>query len=443
MLKRSLDFFELFIKYPSTYPLFLRKEYDALWPVLNFLASHYRKWVLPKKKFIVIVGSLGKTSTRHALRKIFLLDKKKQSFSNYGSCLAENVLRSSPFDPYDVIEVGVDRVGEMAPYAKLLRPDIVVVTSIKSDHHLAFPTLEITRKEKVEMLKALPPHGIAILNGDDPNVLWMRQHTKARIMTFGFQEHNDFQAQVVTSHKSSGTQFILRANNQTHQLKIPFLGDHRIYAILGAVACACIEGKPVEEISKHLPYLEQQDSRLEVSHLESGAVVIDDSSKGGWETYESALSTLAQYPGKRKIAILGNVSEVSIKPGPLYRKLGELAAGAASQLTLIGDDNLKKVKAEAKRRGMPPENIVFGSRISDAVDALKKLSPLGKGDVILVKGRGRNRFSRIALWLEGADLVCDVKRCNIKTENCRPCPFVGKDVTEVNNTFIQDLIQEP
>ena len=61
---------------------------------------------------------------------------------------------------------------------RLLRPDVVVVTSIANEHNRSIGSLEDIRKEKSEMLLGLKPEGLAVLNGDDENVLWMKSRTK-------------------------------------------------------------------------------------------------------------------------------------------------------------------------------------------------------------------------------------------------------------------------
>ena len=56
----------------------------------------------------------------------------------------------------------------MEQYARLVRPDVTVVTSIGSEHHGSLGSLEVTREEKARMISAMPASGIAVLNGDDP-----------------------------------------------------------------------------------------------------------------------------------------------------------------------------------------------------------------------------------------------------------------------------------
>src|SRR6185295_7887271 len=137
------------------------------------LARFYRQTFLRPTRIVVVVGSLGKTTTKRALDAALDCPDRDFAFSNYGSSLAGNLLRVRRGDPHAVLEVGVGGPGPMAPYARMIRPNVVVVTSIKSEHNRSFPTLEETRAEKVKMVQALPPKGVALLNGDDPHVRWM------------------------------------------------------------------------------------------------------------------------------------------------------------------------------------------------------------------------------------------------------------------------------
>jgi len=158
MIKKAIDYIQLYFQFPSTKKVFLRHQYDFFYPVLNAGAYFYRRTMIPKKKFIAVIGSLGKTTTMRALRTAFHMMDRKQSWSNYGSCLAENILRSRKKDPYDVFEVGIDRFGEMASYARLINPDIVVVTSIKSEHNRTFQDLNGFRNFLADINDIFPFH---------------------------------------------------------------------------------------------------------------------------------------------------------------------------------------------------------------------------------------------------------------------------------------------
>jgi UDP-N-acetylmuramoyl-tripeptide--D-alanyl-D-alanine ligase len=101
----------------------------------------------------------------------------------------------------------------------MIRPNVVVVTCIGSEHNRSFKTLEATRKEKSEMVAILPPTGLAVLNGDDPNVMWMRSRTSARIITYGFGKSNDVRAEDVSHDWPRGMRFTLQTADMTRVVR--------------------------------------------------------------------------------------------------------------------------------------------------------------------------------------------------------------------------------
>jgi len=83
----------------------------------------------------------------------------------HGRSLALAVLRIRPDDRHTVIEVGIEGSGQMTNYARMIHPNMTVVTSIGSEHNRSLRTLEETRKEKSEMLRMLPPSDLPSLTG--------------------------------------------------------------------------------------------------------------------------------------------------------------------------------------------------------------------------------------------------------------------------------------
>ncbi|MCK4513568.1 hypothetical protein KAW64_17590, partial [bacterium] len=129
---------------------------------------------------IAVVGSYGKTTTTRAVMAALGLPAERHVGRNAGASLLVGLLRGGLRAAYRVIEVGIAAPGDMVRAASRVRPDMVVVTCIDSEHHLSFGTLERTRQEKAAMLRILSEDGLAVLNGDDPNVLWMGGETAAR-----------------------------------------------------------------------------------------------------------------------------------------------------------------------------------------------------------------------------------------------------------------------
>ena len=80
----------------------------------------------------------------------------------------------------------------MRIYASDTRPDVVVVTTIATDHWPTLHTLERTRDEKADILRALSSSGLAVMNADDPNVRWMASQARARVVWFGTSKDAEF-----------------------------------------------------------------------------------------------------------------------------------------------------------------------------------------------------------------------------------------------------------
>ena len=396
------------------------KLFMNAWPVLRHLAKLYRAVALKRTCFVAVIGSQGKTTTSRAIAAALGLPEYPGREWNDFSYVALAMMRVRPSHDYAVIEVGIGGKGQMRTYAKIIRPDITVVTSISSEHNRSFGNLGVTRTEKVEMVRALAPSGIAVLNGDDQNVLWMKEQTGARIITYGFSETNDIRATDVALDWLEGTRFRLHVNGMIKDVRTRLIGRTYVYPILAAVAVGCAAGFSLETILTALKDLQPTPGRLEPVRLPSGAILLRDEYKSSLETIDVALDVLAEIPARRKIVILGNVSEAPGSLRPICRRLGGRIAAVATQAVFCGTAG-QAYAAGAARKGMPREAM---TKASDLKKVLAAIPPdLGKGDVILVKGRNDQRLARISLALMGRKVQCDIPTCfafnMVKCDRCK------------------------
>lgn len=138
-----------------------------MWPLLRPMAKIYRMTAARRPRIVAVVGSLGKTTAARAVSAALGLPVHPRIGHNAFSSVARALFRVRPWDDRGVIEVGIARRGDMRRYAKTIRPDITVVTSIASEHMRTFGDLSVTRAEKVEMVSVLTSSGKAVLNGED------------------------------------------------------------------------------------------------------------------------------------------------------------------------------------------------------------------------------------------------------------------------------------
>jgi UDP-N-acetylmuramoyl-tripeptide--D-alanyl-D-alanine ligase len=395
------------------------------YPLLARLGRAYRRSLVRRTRLVAVVGSFGKTTTTAALRAALALPPHQHGRGNSGSSLPLNLLSVRPGDRHAVLEVGIDGPGQMAPYRRLLQPDVVVVTSIGSEHRSSLGSLQTTRQEKAEMLRALPPSGLAVLNGDDPNVRWMAGQTRARLITCGLGPDNEVRATDLQLDWPHGQRFTLRAAGQAYPLRIRLLGQHQLFSILAAAAVALAERLPPERFLPALAALPPTSGRLSPLALPNGAWLLRDDIKSSLETIDAALDLLAEIPASRKTVVIGDVSEPPGSQGPIYRRLGERLAGIADRVIVVGDQH-QRYASGAVRAGLSRQAIVKAGH-----DPLLAASLAGQalrpGDLVFVKGRDVQRLERVALALAGRPVRCALPICRLPQQlSCADCAMLER-----------------
>jgi UDP-N-acetylmuramyl pentapeptide synthase len=395
-----------------------------LWPLLSRAARLYRRTVVRHTRVIAVAGSFGKSTTTRAVTAALGAPLHRATLFNSWQWIAFAVLRIRPGQRYAVIETGISDRGQMKGYARTVRPDLVVMTAVGSEHHRSLGTLEVTRAEKSWMLQVLPASGAAVLNGDDPNVMWMKEKTRARTVTFGFGDACDVRAADVRLDWPRGTRFHLSAFGEERDVTVRLIGRHMIYPVLAAIAVAGLEGFALDQTLARLRDLPPTRGRMDPVALPNGVTVLRDDFKSSLETVHTALDVLAQVPRARRIALLGAVSEPPGIQRQVYQALGERVAGIASHLVVFNHE-FAPYWSGARRAGMPKTSVVNAGRtVQDAAAALTQL--LLPGDVLLIKGRAPEKLDRVRLILEGRKVRCDIRYCSFRTLDCVDCPMLER-----------------
>lgn len=397
--------------------------YFKAWPLMSMAAAVHRRTLSRHVRIVTVVGSFGKTTTARAVAAALGAEDRLLIEFNWWSYLAGGVLRLRPRDRWAVMEVAIGDTGQMAQYAWMLRPDVAVVTSIGTEHRRSLPTLEITRQEKSEIVAALPPSGLAVLNGDDPHVLWMARRSRAPVVTFGFGEANEVRATDVQVDGAHGTRFTLHVAGRRAEMTTRLVGHHSVRAILAAVAAAHSQGL---ELGRALPALETlpaSPGRMQIAALPGGVSVLLDDYKSQRETIESALDALASETARRRIAVLGEVEEPGRPQGADYRRIGARLPKVTDAAVFVGRQGPLYAKSAA-RAGMAKSAMhCVGPNVARAAEALRDL--VRPGDVVLIKGRSTQKMQRIHLALAGRRVRCDIELCRAPNR-CADCAMLER-----------------
>ena len=147
-----------------------------------------------------ITGSIAKTSTKEQVAEVLAARwtvLRNDGNENNEVGLPLTLLRLGPEHDAAVLEMGMYVAGDIAVLAALARPSIGVVTAVRATHLERAGSLDAIERGKRELVEALPRHGTAVLNADDPRVNRMREYTEAHVLRYGFAHAVDVAAEEV------------------------------------------------------------------------------------------------------------------------------------------------------------------------------------------------------------------------------------------------------
>ena len=364
----------------------------------RYILRHYGTSV------IGVTGSTGKTSTKEAIAQ--LLGEDETLFKNpgnwngrYGLPLALGQLSAS--HRRAVLEMASDSLGEIADLAALAPPRLAVVTTVQPAHLDTFGNLDGVAAEKSALVNALPPDGLALLNGDDPRVAAMAAQSQAPVWRYGLGDDLPIRASEI-SLSTAGMAFTLHlappvvAERRSLRCTTPLLGRHLLYPILAAVGVALHAAIHLDEIVERIAALRRLAGRLTLLDAVNGAMLLDDSYNASPAAVLAALETLAELPCRRRVAVLGEMAELGQASDAAHAEVGRRAAQSVDQLVTKGA-GAQRIAQAALAAGMATTAVTTAHTAEDAARAV--LREIGEGDLVLLKGGMVARLEQVALLL--------------------------------------------
>ena len=372
---------------------------------LQTLATAVRKmW---GKTAIGITGSMGKTTTKEAMAHLlairYRVHRTKGNFNNHFG-LPLGLLTLEPEYDLAVVEMGMSHIGEIAALAHIALPNEGVVTNVAPVHLESFDSIAGIARAKYELIGALPHGGTAVLNADDEYVSQFGRDFKGKVVLFGLKPNGhvpaDVRAENIEILGPEGTRFDLVSREVRQAVQSPLLGRHNVYNVLAAAAIALEHGITPSEIAAALPSLQAADKRGQVVQL-GNITVLYDCYNSSPKALMAAVDTLGAMPGRRRIAVAGEMLELGTAGEELHRECGRYMAEAhgsqsGSKLDfLLGVRGLAEPMVEAARdAGMQAE---FVATPEEAGEWLAREAR--DGDVVLLKAsRGVKLEKALETW---------------------------------------------
>ena len=281
-------------------------------------------------KLVAITGSVGKTSSKNMLKTILALQGKTHaspaSFNNYlGVPLT---LANLPIDAtYAVVEIGMNKPGEIEPLARMTAADVVLITAIGKAHLEAFGDIAGIAHEKAQIVKGLKSTGIAVLNADTPGYEILKKQTiknGSQFISFGGKDSN---LRAKKMQKLNGRIKVhCQFNNRDLDFIVGSSGFHFAENSLGVLLCVDCLGANIEKASQDLAKWEPSSGRgsFEKILLPSGNIfLIDDAFNANPSSMKSALQLLTQRTlnCSRRVAFLGDMLELGENEVMLHEEI--------------------------------------------------------------------------------------------------------------------------
>lgn len=300
------------------------------------------------------------------------------------------IIKSKRYPKILILEYGADRPGDILRLMHIARPDVSIVTAVgDTPAHVEFyANSEAVAREKGRLIERLLPGQFAILNYDDNMVDSLRDRTRSRVMTYGFESGADLRIvrleYRIAESIPTGISFKFEYEGSSVPVRIDgVLGRSSAYAAAAAACVGLIFDMNLVTISEALADYVPAPSRMELLPGIKRTLVIDDSYNASPLSMRSALGTLRELSAPRKIAILGDMLEIGKYTIEAHESIGRVAAEAADALITVGP-RAKFIAEAAREAGMRKENIHSFDTAEEAVQPLTH--SMSKGDLVLVKG---------------------------------------------------------
>ncbi len=366
----------------------------AAWRRLQ-LAPLYRKLLMQRVVFIGVTGSCGKTTTKDLIAAV--LTTRLSGHSTPGNdkvspYLERTIVRTRPWDDFCLVEMAIARRSKLVfdDTLHLIRPQIGVVTVIGTDHLSIYHSAEGVAAQKRRLIECLPADGTAVLNADDPLVLDMQRHTRARVITYGVAADALLRAENVRARWPERLSFTLHHEGRTLEVRTQLCGTYLVHGVLAALAVGLSMGIPLEEAVQAVATVPPFDRRLNPFAHPDGYTIIRDDFKASLWSIPAALQFMKEARAQRKVIVLGTISDFPGNSNPTYIAVARQALEVADRVIFVGNNSAKCLKARRHERDDALK--AFYSAEAAAEDLHDWLRP---GDLVLVKGSPIDRLESI------------------------------------------------
>ena len=353
---------------------------------------------------VAVGGSNGKTTAKEMTAAI--LARRGACMATHGNLnnhigVPVTLMRLESAHRSAVIEMGANRIGDVAELVRLTRPTVGLITNAGAEHLEGFGNLDGVAQGEGEMVAGLDSNAAAIINADDAYAGYWRKLAAAarlgapRIITFGVHCAADFMATNPIQAIERGefaTRFTLKCPLGERAIMLKAGGAHNISNALGAASAASAAGASLDDIAAGLADFRAVSGRLQLKPGLRDSWIIDDSYNANPSSVRAGLEVLRSLSGTTWL-VLADMAELGEHTSNSHAHMGSYAR----------DCGVKRLFALGPQSSRAVETFGTGGEwFPDAEALIRRLqAELNPGVTVLIKGSRVNRLERVVQALSG------------------------------------------
>ena len=363
---------------------------------LGDLASWWRKG--HRALVAGITGSAGKTTTKEMIALI--LGTRHQVLKNHGNLnnligLPMTLLRLGRQHGRAVVEMGMNRPGEIARLTQVADPDIGLITNVGKAHLEGLGDLLGVARAKLEMAQHLREDAILILNGDDQVLMECASGIEREFATFGFGPNNHFRADNVNFREHGNAEFEIIFKNQRKKIRLKVPGVQNVMNALAAASVTLSMGETLEAVCTGLEQFKGIKGRFVLRDLGKGITLIDDTYNANPLSLRAALDSLGRMVGRFDSVIIGlsDMLELGSEAKELHYEAGKWVGQLGPKLLVVTGELAREMAKAAVESGLSHSQVYAAKDTEEMTEVIKK--SLRPGDTILLKGSRRTGLDKV------------------------------------------------
>ena len=350
-------------------------------------------------KIIGITGSCGKTSLKqllsNSLNKVGKASSSPKSYNNkYGVPLS--LFNLNIENDYGILEIGMDKKGEIDTLSKIVKPNIGIITNISYAHAKNFNNIFEIAKAKSEIINNIKTNGFIILNADDNFFSFHKNKAlkrKLNIVSFGHTQGSNIRFLKIKKIKNFFN-IKVKIFDQIKYFKIKYKYENYIKNILSTLAVLYILGK-INNINKFffrdnlIP--SGRGNLLKIKFKNKKINLIDESYNSNPLSLSTAISNFSNssIQDKKKHFLMGDMLELGKHSKKLHRDVSNILNNSQiRKIHIYGKyvhETFKGIKKRMRGRVLRNTSDIFDLIVRD----------LNNNDYLMIKGSNSTGLNKV------------------------------------------------